>query len=94
MIQETIDKTLKFLNGAHYLHNCLVDFLGMFKVAVDHQWLKKDDNVLLFFCHDYDHDFYVVTRIGNEERFFFVNDSFPPILVPENLKFYLGGSDD
>ena len=48
-----------------------------------------------FQAYENNHDYFILNKLGEEVRLKYINaGTFQPLLIPENLKFYLGGLDD
>lgn len=95
MIQETVDKVVQFIGQNNYFHAPYLDFLGVYTLGESWDWLEKGDKVILIKAYENSHDYFILNKLGGEVRLKYINrDVFPVILIPENLKFYLGGLDD
>lgn len=95
MIQETVDKVVQFIEQNNYFHTPYLDFLGVYILGESWDWLEKGDKVILIRAYENNHDYFILNKLGGEVRLKYINaDTFQPILIPENLKFYLGGLDD
>lgn len=95
MIQETVDMVVRFIKQNNYFHAPYLDFLGVYILGESWDWLEKGDKVILIKAYENNHDHFIFNKLGEELRLKFLNaDTFQPLLIPENLKFYLGGLDD
>lgn len=95
MIQETVDKVIQFIEQNNYFHAPYLDFLGVYILGESWDWLEKGDKVILIKAYENNHDYFILNKLGEEVRLKYINgDVSPVILIPENLKFYLGGIDD
>lgn len=95
MIQETVDKVIQFIEQKDYFHNTYLDFLGVYILGESWDWLEKGDKVILIKAYENSYDYFIINKLGGEVRLKYINAvTFQPLLIPENLKFYLGGLDD
>lgn len=95
MIQETVDKVVQFIGQNNYFHAPYLDFLGVYILGESWDWLEKGDKVILIKAYENNHDYLILNKLGEEVRLKYINTcTFQPLLIPENLKFYLGGLDD
>lgn len=95
MIQETVDKVIQFIEQNNYFHTPYLDFLGVYILGESWDWLEKGDKVILIKAYENNHDYFILNKLGGEVRLKYINeDTFQPILIPENLKFYLGWLND
>ena len=94
-VQETVDKIVQFLEQNSYFHTPYLDFLGVYTLGESLDWLEKSDKVVLIKACESSHDYFILNKLGGDVRLKFVNaGTFQPLLIPENLKFYLGDLDD
>lgn len=95
MIQETVDMVVRFIEQNNYFHAPYLDFLGVYILGESWDWLEKGDKVILIKAYENNHDYFILNNLGEEVRLKYINaGTFQPLLIPENLKFYLGGLDD
>jgi hypothetical protein len=95
MIQETVDKVIQFIGQNNYFHAPYLDFLGVYILGESWDWLEKGDKVILIKAYENNHDYLILNKLGEEVRLKYINSgTFQPLLIPESLKFYLGGLDD
>lgn len=95
MIQETVDKVIQFIEQNAYFHAPYLDFLGVYILGESCYWLEKGDKVILIKAYENNFDYLILNKLGGEVRLKYINaGTFQPLLIPENLKFYLGGLDD
>lgn len=95
MIQETVDMVVRFIEQNSYFHAPYLDFLGVYILGESWDWLEKDDKVILIKAYENNHDYLILNKLWGEVRLKYINaGTFQPLLIPENLKFYLGGLDD
>lgn len=95
MIQETVDKVEQFIGQNNYFHAPYLDFLGVYILGESWDWLEKGDKVILIKAYENNHDYLILNKLDEEVRLKYINAcTFQPLLIPENLKFYLGGLDD
>lgn len=95
MIQETVDMVVRFIEQNNYFHAHYLDFLGVYTLGESWDWLEKGDKVILIKAYENNHDYFILNKLGEEVRLKCINTgAFQPLLIPENLKFYLGGLND
>lgn len=95
MIQETVDKVVRFIEQNAYFHAPYLDFLGVYILGESCGWLAKGDKVILIKAYDNLQEYLIINKLGGEVRLKYIGvGSFQPLLIPENLKFYLGGLND
>lgn len=95
MIQETVDMVVRFIEQNNYFHAPYLDFLGVYILGESWDWLEKGDKVILIKAYENNHDYLILNKLGEEVRLKYINTgTFQPLLIPESLKFYLGGLDD
>lgn len=95
MIQETVDMVVRFIKQNNYFHTPYLDFLGVYILGESWDWLEKGDKVILIKAYENNHDYFILNKLGEEVRPKYINSgTFQPLLIPESLKFYLGGLDD
>lgn len=95
MVQETVDKVVQFIGQNNYFHAPYLDFLGVYILGESWDWLEKGDKVILIKAYENNHDYFILNKLGEEVRLKYINTgTFQPLLIPESLKFYLGGLDD
>lgn len=93
--QETVDMVVRFIEQNNYFHAPYLDFLGVYILGESWDWLEKDDKVILIKAYENSHDYLILNKLGGEVRLKYINaGTLQPLLIPENLKFYLGGLDD
>jgi hypothetical protein len=91
-IQKTVDKVVQFIEQNSYIKVPFLDFLGVYIMGESWDWLEKGDKVILIKYYENPYDHFILNKLGGEVRLKHINrDVFPVILIPENLKFYLGG---
>lgn len=95
MIQETVDKVIQFIEQNNYFHVPYLDFLGVYILGESWDWLEKGDKVVLIKAYENSYDYLILNKLGEEVRLKYINTgTFQPLLIPGNLKFYLGGLND
>lgn len=95
MIQETVDMVVRFIEQNNYFHAPYLDFLGVYILGESWDWLEKGDKAILIKAYENNHDYLILNKLGEEVRLKYINaGTFHPLLIPENLKFYLGVLDD
>lgn len=95
MIQETVDMVVRFIEQNNYFHAPYLDFLGVYILGESWDWVEKGDKVILIRAYENNHDYLILNKLDEEVRLKYINAcTFQPLLIPENLKFYLGGLDD
>lgn len=95
MIQETVDMVVRFIKQNNYFHTPYLDFLGVYILGESWDWLEKGDKVILIKAYENNHDYLILNKLDEEVRLKYINAcTFQPLLIPENLKFYLGGLND
>lgn len=94
MIQETVDKVVRFIEQNHYFHAPYLDFLGVYTLGESWGWLDKGDKVILLKAYDNSQEYFIINKLGGEVRLKYLNKDKQLILIPENLKFYLGDLND
>ena len=95
MIQETVDKVIQFIGQNNYFHAPYLDFLGVYTLGESWGWLDKGDKVILLKAYDNSQEYFIINKLGGELRLKYLNSGIDkPLLIPENLKFYLGGLND
>lgn len=95
MIQETVDKVVQFIEQNNYFHAPYLDFLGVYTLGESWGCLDKGDKVILIKAYDNSQEYFIINKLGGELRLKYLNPGIDKlILIPENLKFYLGGLDD
>lgn len=95
MIQETVDMVVRFIEQNNYFHAPYLDFLGVYILGESWDWLEKGDKVILIKAYENSHDYFILNKLGEKVRLKYINTgTFQPLLIPESLKFYLGGLDD
>ena len=95
MIQETVDMVVRFIEQNNYFHAPYLDFLGVYTLGESLDWLDKGDKVILIKAYDNSQEYFIINKLGGDLRLKYINTgTFQPLLIPENLKFYLGGLND
>lgn len=95
MIKKTVDKVVKFINQNYYFHSPYLDFIGVYIVGQDWKHFKDGDRVVLLKAYGQDGDYFILNKVGGDIRLGYINKNLDkPLLIPENLKFYLGGLND
>lgn len=95
MIQETVDMVVRFIEQNRYFHAPYLDFLGVYILGESWDWLEKGDKVILIKAYENNNGYLILNKLGEEVRLKYINAyTFQPLLIPENLKFYLGGLND
>ena len=95
MIQETVDMVVRFIKQNNYFHTPYLDFLGVYILGESWDWLEKGDKVILIKAYENNHDYLILNKLDEEVRLKYINAcTFQPLLITENLKFYLGGLND
>lgn len=94
-IQETVDMVVRFIEQNHYFHAPYLDFLGVYTLGESWAGLDKGDKVVLIKAYNHSQEYFIINKLGGELRLKYLNSGIDKlILIPENLKFYLGGLDD
>lgn len=94
-IQETVDKVVRFIEQNNYFHAPYLDFLGVYTLGESCGWLDKGDKVILLKAYDNSQEYFIINKLGGELRLKYLSQGIDKlILIPEKLKFYLGGLDD
>lgn len=92
MIQETVDKVVRFIEQNAYFHAPYLDFLGVYTLGESCLWLSKGEKVILVKAYDNTQEYFIINKLGGDLRLKYLNSGIDkPLLIPENLKFYLGG---
>ena len=95
MIQETVDKIIKFIDQNAYFNAPYLDFIGVYLVGQDWKHFKDGDRVVLLEAYSQNGEYFILNKVGGDIRLGYFDDaSRKPLLIPENLKFYLGGLND
>ena len=95
MIQETVDKVVQFIEQNNYFQAPYLDFLGVYILGESWDWLEKGDKVILIKAYEDSNDYLILNKLGGEVRLKYINEgTYQPLLIPEKLKFYLGGLND
>lgn len=92
MIQETVDKVVRFIEQNAYFHAPYLDFIGVYTLGESWAWLDKGDKVVLIKAYDNTQEYFIINKLGGDLRLKYLNSGIDkPLLIPKNLKFYLGG---
>lgn len=95
MIQETVDKVVRFIEQNDYFHAPYLDFIGVYTVGCDWKQFKDGDRVILLKAYSQDSEYYILNKVDGDIRLSYINENLgKPLLIPENLKFYIGGLND
>lgn len=95
MIQEMVDMVVRFIEQNSYFNAPYLDFLGVYTLGESSAWLDKGDRVVLIKAYDITQEYFIINKLGGELRLKYLNSGIDkPLLIPENLKFYLGGLND
>ena len=95
MIKETVNKVVEFIEQNAYFHAPYLDFIGVYTVCCDWKHFKDGDRVILLKAYSQDSEYYIMNKVGGDIRLGYINENLnKPLLIPENLKFYLGGLND
>ena len=94
-VQETVDKVVQFIEQNGYFQAPYLDFLGVYILGESYDWLEKGDKVILIEAHENNHNYFILNKLEGDVRLKYINKgTYQPLLIPENLKFYLGDLDD
>ena len=92
MIQETVDKVVRFIEQNSYFHAPYLDFLGVYVLGESWAWLDEGDKVVLIKAYDNTQEYFIINKLGGELRLGYIDSEIDKsLLIPEGLKFYLGG---
>lgn len=95
MIQETVDKIIKFIDQNAYFNAPYLDFIGVYLVGQDWKHFKEGDRIVLLKAYARNEEYFIINKVGGDIRLTFTDGIVnKPLLIPENLKFYLGGLND
>lgn len=94
MIQDTVDKVVEFIDQNNYFHAPYLDFIGVYTVGCDWKCFKDGDRVILLKAYSQGSEYFIINKVGGAIRLGYINNRDKPLLIPENLKFYLGGLND
>ena len=92
MIQGQVDKVVKFIEEREYFNAPYLDFIGVYTLGDDWDRFDKGEKVILIKVYDLGKEYHIINRVEGAVRFgYIVEGKRKPILIPEGLKFYLGG---
>lgn len=95
MIKETVNKVVEFIEQNAYFHVPYLDFIGVYTVGCDWKQFKDGDRVILLKAYSQYSEYYILNKVDGDIRLSYFNENFDkPLLIPENLKFYIGGLND
>lgn len=95
MIKETVDKIIKFIEQNDYFQAPYLDFIGVYTVGQDWKHFKDGDRIVLLKAYSQNSEYFILNKVDGNIRLAFTDEnSDNPLLIPENLKFYLGGLND
>lgn len=94
MIKETVNKVVKFIKQNAYFQAPYLDFIGVYIVGQDWKHFKDGDRVILLKAYGFS-EYFILNKVGGDIRLGYINENLDkPLLIPEKLKFYLGGLND
>lgn len=94
MIKETVNKVVKFIKQNAYFQDPYLDFIGVYIVGQDWKHFKDGDRVILLKAYEFS-EYFILNKVGGDIRLGYINENLDkPLLIPEKLKFYLGGLND
>lgn len=94
-IQKTVDRMIKFIEQNTSFCCTYFDYVGVYIVGEKWVWLDKGAKVVILKVYERNHEYLALNELGGQLRLKYLDkDSNVPLLIPENLKFYLGGIDD
>lgn len=92
MIKKTVNKVVEFIEQNAYFHAPYLDFIGVYTLGEDWDRFKKGEKVILLKAYELGNDYHIINRVEGAVRLgYIVEGKRKPILIPEGLKFYLGG---
>lgn len=92
MIQETVDKVIQFIEQNNYFHAPYLDYIGVYTLGSDWDRFEKGEKVILLKAYERGNEYHIINRVEGAVRLGFISEGKrKPILIPEGLKFYLGG---
>lgn len=95
MIKETVDKIIAFIEQNAYFNAPYLDFIGVYIVGQDWKHFKDGDRVVLLKAYARNEEYFIINKVGGDIRLGYITDTCRKILlIPENLKFYLGCLND
>lgn len=95
MIKETVDKIIKFIEQNDYFQAPYLDFIGVYTVGQDWKHFKDGDRIVLLKAYPQGSEYFILNKVDGNIRLSYIdNPNEKPLLIPENLKFYLGGLND
>lgn len=95
MIKETVDKIIKFIEQNDYFQAPYLDFIGVYTVGQDWKHFKDGDRIVLLKAYSQGSEYFILNKVDGNIRLGYIdNSNEKPLLIPENLKFYLGGLND
>lgn len=95
MIKKTVNNVIEFIEQNAYFHAPYLDFIGVYTVGCGWKHFKDGDRVILLKAYSQDSEYYILNKVGGDIRLGYINENLDkPLLIPENLKFYLGGLND
>lgn len=94
-IQKTVDRMIKFIEQNTSFYCIYSDYVGVYIVGEKWGWLDKGAKVVILKVYEHNHEYLALNELGGQLRLKYLDkNSNAPLLIPENLKFYLGGIDD
>lgn len=94
-IQKTVDRMIKFIEQNTSFYCIYSDYVGVYIVGEKWGWLDKGAKVVILKVYERNHEYLALNELGGQLRLKYLDkNSNAPLLIPENLKFYLGGIDD
>lgn len=95
MIQEQVDKIVKFIEEQEYFHAPYLDYVGVYSLGGKWERFNKGDKVILLKAYNQGQTYHIINKVEGAVRMGYIQTGKEkPILIPENLKFYLGGLND
>lgn len=95
MIKETVDKIIKFIEQNDYFQAPYLDFICVYTVGQDWKHFKDGDRIVLLKAYSQGSEYFILNKVDGDIRLGYIdNPNEKPLLIPENLKFYLGGLND
>lgn len=95
MIQDQVDKVVKFIEEQNYFHAPYLDYVGIYSLGDKWERFDKGEKVILIKAYNQGQTYYIINRVEGAVRMGYIQTGKEqPILIPENLKFYLGGLND
>ena len=92
MIQDQVDKVIKFIGEKEYFHAPYLDFIGIYTLGDNWDRFEKGEKVILLKAYELGNEYHIINRVEGAVRLGFISEGKrKPILIPEGLKFYLGG---